>query len=208
MKNSKILKSVIISVVSLIFVTFGSTYAYFTLGSINNFGTKSLTANVANLGNVAITFGADLTMDLLLEDMLDVGNDVTYYASSKGKTTVETTENVGIITVAGNGTFDCNYKMVIDDNESNLYDAFQAMPDKTAGQIVLTVNGVAYDFTASKLFPKTISGTINDVSATNSKNITAQLKLINKTKVNQNALSNKSITLSFKITQFNCSLNI
>jgi len=204
MENKKILGSAIIAIVTLVLFTFGATYAYFASNSINNFGSKSFTASTQNFGNVAIMSGSNLTMDLTVSDMLDTGSDIIYYASTNGKTTVNITENVGVITVSGEGTFTCNYKLTIDDNESSLYDAFQNMSTKSTGQIILVVNGVEYDFNTSKLFPKTISGTISGLTSTSSKNITAQLKFINKTGVNQNALSDKNITLSFKITEFNC----
>lgn len=204
MKNKNILCSSIIAIIMLILITFGATYAYFTVGSANNFGSKALNVYTQTYGNVAISFGSNLTLDLTAKDMLDNGRDITYYASTDGKTTVDTTENVGVVTVNGEGTFTCNYKLVIDDNESSLYEAFQTMPTKSTGQIILIVNGTSYDFNTSNLFPKTISGTMTGLTSTNSQNITAQLKFVNKTGVNQNALSDKNISLTFKITEFNC----
>ena len=78
------------------------------------------------------------------------------------------------------------------------------MTGKSAGQIVLTVNGTAYDFNTASLFPKTISGTMTGLTSSASQNITAQLKFVNKASVDQSSLAGKTITLTFTVSNFSC----
>ena len=204
MEKKKILLPTVIAVVTLIALVVGATYAYFSVATTNNFGTRTVTASAADVGSVALVAGSNLSMSLTAADMMNKGSDTIYYASASGKTTTLTTANIATASVTGAGTFTCNYTLTVDDNTSSMYDAFQNMSTKSAGQIVLSVNGTAYDFNTSSLFPKTISGTMAGLTASVSKNITAQLKVVNKTSIDQSDLAGTSITLTFKVTAFSC----
>ena len=203
-ENKKIIVPTIIAVITLVMLTIGATYAYFTVSATNSFGTKTITATTPAIGSVALTSETNLTMNVTASQMMAGSSDITYYASSNGTTTTETTATIGTAKVTGEGTFSCDYTLTIDDNSSSLYDAFQSMSTKSEGQIVLTVNGVEYDFNTSNLFPKTISGTMNGLTSSKSQDITAQLKLVNKKSINQSALADKTLTLSFNVTNFKC----
>ena len=205
METKKILAPTLVAIATLVMLTVGATYAYFTVSTTNNFGTKTITATTPDIGSVALASGSNLTMTLTAADMMDKGADTTYYASASGKTTSATTANIGTATVTGAGTFTCTYNLSITDNDNSLYDAFQSMSTKSTGQIVLTVNGTAYDFNTASLFPKNLTNlSLTGLKAGTPKNITAQLKLVNKTGVDQSALAGKTITLSFTVSNFSC----
>ena len=205
MENSKkIIVPTIVAIVTLVMLTVGATYAYFTVSSTNNFGTKTITATTPEVGSVALSTGSNLSMTLTAAQMMKQSSDVTYYASASGATTTATTANIGTATVTGAGTFTCNYTLSVTDNDNSLYDAFQSMTGKSAGQIVLTVNGTAYDFNTASLFPKTITGTMSGLTSSASQNITAQLKFVNKASVDQSSLAGKTITLTFTVSNFSC----
>jgi len=205
MENSKkIIVPTIVAIVTLVMLTVGATYAYFTVSATNSFGTKTITATTPEIGSVALSTGSNLSMTLTAAQMMKQSSDVTYYASASGATTTATTANIGTATVTGAGTFTCNYTLSVTDNDNSLYDAFQSMTGKSAGQIVLTVNGTAYDFNTASLFPKTITGTMSGLTSSASQNITAQLKFVNKASVDQSSLAGKTITLTFTVSDFSC----
>lgn len=212
MKDKKKFILTLIAIAFIAVLVIGATYAYVTISATNKFGTKKINANIASVGSVALTTGSNLSMDLSLEQMSDKGEDVTYYASSNGTTTTETTEAIGKAIVTGAGTFTCDYTLTMDDNESSMYDVFQettmfdltlAAVEKT-NQIILTINDTSYDFATTNLFPTTITGTMTGITEENPGYIMSQLKVINKTGIYQTDLINSSITLNFAVTDFTC----
>jgi len=137
MENSKkIIVPTIVAIVTLVMLTVGATYAYFTVSATNSFGTKTITATTPEIGSVALSTGSNLSMTLTAAQMMKQSSDVTYYASASGATTTATTANIGTATVTGAGTFTCNYTLSVTDNDNSLYDAFQSMYGKSAEQIV------------------------------------------------------------------------
>lgn len=204
METKKVLVPTIIAVVTMIVLTFSATYAYFSVTTGVDSSNTNINMTTPAVGSVAIKSESNLTMDLSVTDMMDKGTDTIYYASKSGKTTADTTETIGTVSVTGEGTYKCNYTLKITDNDDSVYDAFQSMSEKSEGQIVLTVNGVDYDFNTANLFPKVISGTISNLTETSPQYLTAKLKLVNKTGVNQNGLSNQNITLTFQFTEIVC----
>jgi len=204
MNTKKVIIPIIISVATLILLTVGVTYAYFNIGGTNNFGTKTITTSAESIGNVALSTGTNLTLNLSAKQMMDKGSDLAYYASSTGTTTTPTTEKIGTATVTGEGIYNCTYKLTMNDNSSSMYDVFQGMSTKSAGQIILTVNGVNYDFNTSGLFSKEITGTMYGLTSDEARDITASLKIVNKTSVDQNALAGSNITITFSATSFEC----
>ena len=204
MNTKKVIIPIIISVATLILLTVGATYAYFNIGGTNNFGTKTITTSAESIGNVALSTGTNLTLDLSAKQMMDNGSDLAYYASSTGTTTTPTTEKIGTATVTGEGIYNCTYKITMNDNSSSMYDVFQGMSTKSTGQIILTVNGTEYDFNTAGLFSKEISGTMYGLTSDEARDITASLKIVNKTSVDQNALAGSNITITFSATSFEC----
>jgi len=204
MNTKKVIVPIIISVATLILLTVGATYAYFSVNTTNNFGTKTITTSAESIGNVALSTGNNLILDLSAKDMMNQGSDLAYYASSDGTTTTPTIEKIGTATVTGEGIYNCTYKLTMDDNNNSMYDVFQGMSNKAAGQIILTVNGIEYDFNTSGLFSKEISGTMYGITSEEARDITASLKIVNKTSVDQSALAGSNITITFSATSFEC----
>ena len=205
MNTKRVIIPIIISVATLILLTVGATYAYFSVNTTNNFGTKTITTSAESVGNVALSTGNNLILDLTAKDMMNQGSDLAYYASSSGKTTTPTIEKIGTATVTGEGMYNCTYKLTMNDNSNSMYDVFQGMNTKSAGQIILTVNGTEYDFNTSGLFSKEISGTMYGLTSDEARDITASLKIVNKTIVDQTALAGSNITITFSATAFECS---
>lgn len=207
METKKILAPTIVAIVTLVILTVGAAYAYFEVNTkTEEFTTRTAEASTPDLGLVSLASGTNLTMDLSLADMMKGDDDIIYYASSTGKTTTETTENIGTVSVSGAGTFKCSYQLTIADNDNSLYDVFQSWENKSTEQIILTVNGTDYDFNEATLFPKTINGTMEGLTEENPQYITAKLKLVNKKDVDQSDLADSNITLSFSIVEnsFTC----
>lgn len=108
----KVVLPAILGVIALIVLTVGATYAYFTVSSLTTgFTRRTVKAQAPEVGNVALASGSNLSITLTAEQMMKGTNDITYYASSSGVTTTATTENIGVATVTGAGTFNCEYKL-------------------------------------------------------------------------------------------------
>lgn len=204
MDTKKMIVPTIIAVITLISLTVGATWAYFSVETSAVTQTAKINAELSELGNVALSGGSDISISLTSSDMANKGSDTTYYASDSGKTTTATTATIGTATAEGTGTFSCDYSIKIDDNANSMYDAFQTMSTKSTGQIILTVNTTAYDFNTTSLFPKTITGTLSGITSSTSKNITAQLKIVNKYNINQSSLAGTSLNLTFTVQKFEC----
>jgi len=201
--NKKILLSTIVGVTFLILLIVGTAYAYFEVNTRYDFS-ASASATTPEVGSVVLRgTGKTLSMDLTRVDMMSENADI-YYASFNGKTKTPTEEVIGVASVDGEGTYTCSYTIKIDDNSNSIYDKFQNMTGKSNGQIVMTVNGVDYDFNTSNLFPKSISGTLNGITENTPQNITAGLKFVNSNTIDQSVLINSSITLSFTTESFSC----
>ena len=208
MDKKKFIIPTIAAVLTLILLTAGATYAYFSVSTTNSFGTTTIEATADTVGSVALTGGSNLTLHVTAEQMMQGANDITYYASASGTTTTETSPVIATATVTGSGTYNCNYTLNIAASATsaanNMYTKFQNMSTMSTGQIVLTVGGTAYDFNTASLFPMTINGTLTAVSSGSPKTVTAQLKLVNKASINQDDLQGTDITLTFTATAFTC----
>lgn len=225
--NNKVIKNIdliipfVIIIMLLIFLVIGSSFAYFQVVASNNSSTTKINTSIENVGSIAIeSIGNDIVMDLSSLQMMQQGTDVTYYASTSGVTTTETTEEIGKIQVTGNGIFKCDYSFDIvassNSTESNLYTKFQNMSTKSTGQIVLTINASdttkVYDFYTAGLFTsensykQVFSGTITGVKEGSPESITAQFKFANKTGVIQDNLKNADISLSISVSNFKCDI--
>ena len=204
MERKKKLIATVIAVTFLVFLVISAAYAYFGFGALMNTETQKLTIDIGELGNIAIVSGNHLSLDLSKNDMYPRSNDVIYYASSNGKTEVETTESVAIASSTVDGNYNCNYTLNVVASESSMYDAFQNMETKSEGQIILTINGKEYDFNTESLFPLVINGKLNGVSKQTPQNIEAGLKVINKAKIDQSDLAGKDLTLNFSVESFSC----
>jgi len=202
-EKRKVFVPTLIAVLTLLLLVVGATYAYFSVDTTNTFGTKTITTSAESIGNVALSAGNNLRVSLTAEQMMNKGLDTVYYASNSGTTTTPTSEVIGTATVTGEGIYKCTYSLSIDDNSNSMYDVFQGMNTKSAGQIILTVNGTKYDFNTTDLFPKVINGSMI-VSSEEEFDITASLKIINSTTIDQSGLKGTNITLTMSLSDFNC----
>ena len=78
----------IVAVVTMIAIVAGATYAYFSVGTTNLFGTSTINATADSMGTVIMQgTNANLTMSLSAVDMMRANDSITYYATTEGKTT-------------------------------------------------------------------------------------------------------------------------
>lgn len=208
----------LILVVFFALLIVSAAYAYFMVNATNDFKTTQMNVSAGNIGSVAFNSGnANLKLDLTAAEMLQLGEDVTYYASNSGATTTETSEELGSISVAGEGVFDCKYTLEIKSSakseDTNMYNKFQNMATKSEGQIVLTLftqdGEEIYDFNTENLFVNDVisyKGEANGIKDGSPETLKAQLKLVNKTGVVQDNLKGADITLSLTVTSFECEI--
>ncbi len=206
--RKKLIVPLIVGILCMFILLGGATYAYFVTNTTNSFGTKTITGQADATGSVAlIGTNASLYLNLDRTLMAQGENDITYWAVTTN-TTPSTTQNVvtvGSTSVNGAGYFNCNYTLnVAASGTNNMYTAFQGMSGKSTEQIVLNVGGNTYDFNTANLFPITVSGTLNGVSASSVQSITAEFYLKNKSSVNQRALAGTDLTLTITATSFSC----
>ena len=198
METKKIIAPTLVAIITLVMLTVGATYAYFTVSATNNFGTKTITATTPTLGSVALSSGSNLYLNLSRVNMM-TANQGTYYAvtnSAGTATTTATTTNIATATVTGAGTFSCDYTINV------AYSGTMKEALTAAGTAILNVNGTDYDV-YSTAFPKEISGTMSGLTSSASKSLTASLRFVN-TNANQNTLADKTLTLTFTATAFKC----
>ena len=206
--DKKALVTMIIGVVALVALVVGATYAYFTVTNDNNFGTKTIIANIPDLGSVALTSGASLTLNMTRALMME-DNIGAYYATPSGEPSASLTEtNIATATVTGAGTFDCDYTITITPSATsaakNLYTVYSGMSGTETGEIVLKVGNTTYDFkTATLSGPVNLTGKFEDLQAGSDQTIKASLKFTNTSSV-QNALKGTDITFTFTASAFSC----
>ena len=200
----------IIGLVALLLTVVGATYAYFAVTTVNNFGTSTINAQAGNIGTVTLNGNsAQLNMSLTALDMVQGNSDITYYASSSGKTTTPTEDVIGTASVSptsDTNTYHCTYTLSVTHSGTNdMYTVFSGATNKSSGQIILTINGVDYDFNDGWPTSNQVSGSFY-IKGTQTKNITAGLRIINDSEINQNYLANTDISISISLVNnsFSC----
>jgi len=213
--DKKTLFYAMISVAVLTTLFVSATFAYFLVGYTNESETIKIDMQAEDVGNVIFNSSNEkLSLDLSVSQMLQLGKDVAYYASKEGTTVTETNETMGNIKVVGPGVFNCSYTLKIDakakSEDSNMYNKFQSMAEKTNDQIVLVLNTrngeEIFDFNDDNLFPIEYSGKANGLKDGVPEEIKAQLKIVNKTGIVQNKLKGTNISLEFTVEGFGCEL--
>lgn len=209
--NAKINKDTIIIPMIIVILTFvllivGSAYAYFTANNSIG-GSTNINTEFESVGISKLASKNNLKLNVTLVDMMKKDNNINYYATLDGTpSTSENSEVIATASVEGNGKMNCNYTLEVTVNgTNNMYEAFKNMTNKSAGQLILNVDGKDYDL-YKVTFPLTITGTINDLSENNSKDIKASFRIVNRKDIDQSNLANKDLTLSFNAKLFTCSL--
>ena len=217
MENKKQRNLFIIGLFTIIVMVLSATYAYFSVGTTNLFGTSTINATADNVGNVILQgSNANLSMNLTAVDMMQQENNVTYYASSEGKTTDVTEETVGVATVSPNedtNYYHCTYTLSVSQSytgDKNMYNIFKGIQKVTvngvetqytpsANEFVLTVNGTDYDLSLSaNNLTKEIPGEFY-IKAGQPVNITAGLRFVNINDKDQTLLAGSGVNLSIQV---------
>lgn len=206
-KETKIIIPTLFAIIIFVFLIIGSTYAYFTMNATFTGGSTNVNFQAENVGISKLQAGNNLKLNLSLTDMMKKNNNVTYYATLDGTpSTIENSEVIAIASVEGNGTMKCNYNLgVTVSGTNNMYDAFTSMKNKSENQLILNIDGQDYDLYDME-FPYSITGTLNNISEGNSKNITASFRLVNRYDLDQSDLGGKDLTLSFSVISYECSI--
>ncbi len=197
-ENKKIIILTITGVVALLISILGATYAYFIVGTTNNFNTPKIEASTGELGSVTLQTGSNLYLNLTRVNMSEE-NQGSYYATKSedgnASTTIQSV-TIGKTNVEGNGTYNCKYTLKVT-NTGTLKEVLTE-----SGVVTLVVGGQKYDVYSTS-FPLTISGTLNGLTEKNSETIKAYLEFKNTDK-EQNDIANKNMTLTFSATTFSC----
>ena len=199
--KKKILLVFIVAIFLVLIVS--ATYAYFAVSTINNFGTSTINAQAGGIGTVTLNGNnAQLNLSVTALDMVQGSNDITYYASSSGTTTTETEETIGTATLTPNTdttTYHCTYTLSVTHTGTNdMYTAFTNGANKSAGQIILTINGVDYDFYNGWPANNRVTGEFN-IKGNQTVNITAGLRFLNKSSINQNYLAGTDLNITINV---------
>ncbi len=215
-------KKIIIITLTLLVLIVGASYAYFSVSTTNNFGTRTISGSLDSLGSVSLVgTNSNIALNLSAAEMMQ-SESGSYW----GTTTGIPSKNYNNIEIAhtsvnGPGTYNCTYELNVtqtNNGSKNMYTAYQnwknngyssggitsQSTDATEGQIVLSIGNQSYDFYESNLFPITVSGTLYNITADNIKTINASLRVSNKNAIKQNALAGSDINISITATSFNC----
>ncbi len=189
--------------VLLLLMIIGATYAYFAVSTVSNFGTRTINAQAGNIGTVTLDgSNALLNMSLTALDMVQGSSDITYYASSSGTTTTPTEVTIGTASVTPStdtNYYHCTYTLSVTHTGTNdMYTAFTSGANKSTGQIILTINGTDYDFYDGWPANNQVTGEFY-TNVSNPADITAGLRLINDSEINQNYLANTDIQISISL---------
>ena len=201
--NKKQKNMFIFGLVALLLTVVGATYAYFAVTTVNNFGTSTINAVAGEIGTVTLNgSNAQLNLSVTALDMVQGNSDIAYYASSSGKTTTPTTVTLGTATVTPStdtNYYHCTYTLSVTHTGTNdMYTAFSSAANKSTGQIILTINGVDYDFYNGWPTSNQVTGSFY-IRGTQTKDITAGLRIINDSEINQNYLANTDISISISL---------
>lgn len=229
MKNEKVLLPSIIAVLTLIVLVAGATYAYFAVAvNQSGFSTRTVSASAADVGTVVIQSGGNLRLAVSAADMMNPASaDKPYYAvlkTNENQSVVPTRSEsqvaptIATVSTTSSNTFTCTVNLVIsyDNNDHGMITALTGMtsPEPTTGQLLLKINDQATpfdlftEFTGHTSFNTSV--TLTGITTGTSRDITAELKLVNKygndgnlVANSQNDLANTSMTLNIDLAQTN-----
>jgi len=207
-KNSKrIVIPTVIIIITLVVLIMGAAYAYFSNGILLDGTITSVDTTAESVGVATLSSGKNLILELTPKDMMQTSETINYYATLDGTpTTEENSEIIATASVAGNGVMNCQYKLYASITATNnMYTAFKNMSSKSTNKLILTVDGVKYDF-FDVSFPMTISGTIEGIKEGTSKDIYASFMLANRSEIDQTALKATDLKINFSVNEFKCNI--
>lgn len=201
-KKIKAVVPMIIMVSVLVVLAVSGSYAYFTLNVQNEGGTTTSKVNTGVVGSSSLLPGKNMLLNLTRELMMMPNSDKSLYATEDGTpSTSETKLSIASAKVVGEGVMNCNYTLNVDIT-GTMYDKIKVMANNS-NQLILNIDGTDYDIVNDDL-TNGISGVINGVSSSVSKNIMASFRFVNKKEVSQNDLKDTNITLGFTVKEFVC----
>lgn len=203
-EQKKVVIPIILVVIILIVLVFGATYAYFTIDIKNNSTTTTAQTSIPEIGSSALVAGDNLSINLTRDLMMKKDNDIPYYATVDG--TPSTSENkVAIATanVTGNNTMDCEYALNVLIS-GDMYTKFKELTNNE-GQMILNFAGQDYDL-ATTDFTNGLSGILNGITKNTTNEILASFKIVNRKDIDQNSLTDTSMTISFTVKSFTCNI--
>lgn len=205
--NKKIAIPLIIIIITLVVLVMGATYAYFSNGTLLDGNAIKVDTTAESVGVATLSSGKNLILELRPKDMMQSSETINYYATLDGiPSTEENSEIIATASVKGNGVMNCQYKLYASITaNNNMYTAFKNMNSKSRDQLVLTVDGIQYDF-YDVTFPMTISGTIEGIKEGTSKDIYASFMLANRSDIDQEDLKATDLKITFSVNQFKCNI--
>ena len=214
--KKKTIVGITIGMVSLLIMVIGAAYAYWNAKGIVNFNTATISYETEDKSLIILNgTSANLTLGAIIgDDMVKMRNDVVYYAGTENKTTTPTEVTLGVVSYDNKNdinNYRCQFTLSLTHSgTADIINRFlsetNGEPDyenRSAGQIILTVNGVEYDLNDG--FPSTITGYV-DVNGKKDVPINVGLKFVNLKNVDQEYLINTNGMISINVASngFTC----
>ena len=214
-RSRKLILPMLVAIVTLGLLVIGATFAYIRVGTDTTYGTNTIKTSIPLTGSASITSGTSISMTLTYDQVTNNSSEQTYYATSSGPNTNPNTQQIA--TIQGLiGTVDCTYTLNVKGSPADM-----AKNAVGLGQdlFVLTIQHFdgsgsehtdTFDFHNSYTGSNQINsetgvnltGKVTGISASNTKNIYAQLKYKNSPSVDQSKLANTSATFTFTVLFF------
>ena len=211
--NKKVIFSTVFGTVLFLILVISATYSYFGIDQNNDLFDTNVNSSGDNIGNVAITPGDHIKLDITADDMSYQSQGNTYWATITGKPSLsENNITIANLSVYGNDPLYCDYTITINKSATNdMFTSFKNWSDPLKGynQVVLNINDSesirTYDFNDSTLeFPITITGRLSNLTEDVPRKLTSSFRIANLIDVDQTYISGTDINLSYTIDNFDC----
>lgn len=214
-KNRKI--ALILVIILLIVVVVGASFAYYLVTSINSTTAKTGRVTTADKFSVEVNGGLTMSLNLTLSQLMPQGSDVAYYSSSSGVTTTKTKEAFATVSTLDTRALDCTYTITVTNNDTSGYNNTinQVKANGSAGEMLLvlydgdtaisTIDMKNATWDANKRM--TVNKTLTSLSSSQSKTLSAELKLVVYNDKDQNYLSNSKTNVGISAAINKCTLH-
>lgn len=215
--NNKRKIALILAVILLIVVVLGASFAYFLVNTTNSTTAKTGKVTTADKFSVEVNGGLTMNLDLTLNQLMPQGSDVTYYSSSSGVTTTKTKETFATVSTLDTRALDCTYTITVTNNDTSGYNNTinQVKANGSTGEMLLvlydgdtaisTIDMKSATWDANKKM--TVNKTLTSLSSSQSKTLSAELKLVVYNDKAQNYLSNSKTNVGISAAINKCNLH-
>lgn len=215
--NNKRKIALILVVILLIVVVLGASFAYFLVNTTNSTTAKTGKVTTADKFSVEVNGGLTMNLDLTLNQLMPQGSDVTYYSSSSGVTTTKTKETFATVSTLDTRALDCTYTITVTNNDTSGYNNTinQIKANGSTGEMLLvlydgdtaisTIDMKNATWDANKKM--TVNKTLTSLSSSQSKTLSAELKLVVYNDKAQNYLSNSKTNVGISAAINKCNLH-